>query len=109
MTTWAMNAQIRPMLRPITLLLLGLVLSGCLSSAPGVTYTLTVHNYCLGANYTVRVYTNEQDRGIVTTYRDFSILAGDLDLRAVGTGIGGTTFEAFVYVTSDILWTLCPE
>jgi hypothetical protein len=72
------------------------------------SYTLTVQNYCGGANTTVDVYVDGvykktiYERNTIT-----NISEGTRNLKAVGTGAGGYTFTTSTYFNADKVWTLC--
>jgi hypothetical protein len=90
------------------------VLSSTLTACPLIEklisqiHTITVRNYCAGGNTTVNFYLDGGFKGTVTEYRTFSgVLEGTHDLRAEGTGIGGTVFQRTQTITSDGVWTLC--
>jgi hypothetical protein len=71
-------------------------------------HTITVRNYCVGADTTVNFYLDGGFKGTVTEARTFAgVLEGTHDLRAEGTGLGGTVFQRTQSITSDGVWTLC--
>jgi hypothetical protein len=90
------------------------VLSSTLTACPLLEqlvlhiHTITVRNYCVGANTTVNFYLDGGFKGTVTEARTFAgVLEGTHDLRAEGTGLGGTVFQQTQSITSDGVWTLC--
>ena len=88
---------------------LSLGLSGCeLLLSPPPPIAVTVQNLCVGPNYTVSVYINNRYEGNVTTTRAFTgVRAGLVQLRAVGTGYGGSTYLHDRISYNNFTWPLC--
>jgi len=97
----------------VTTVLVALALAACELVTPVLevivdnTHTLEVVNRCLGPNATVGVYLNGNYAGSVFYSREFLVLSGPLNLRAVGTSPGGSTFTNATTVSGDLVWTLC--
>jgi len=90
----------------LSTVLLALGLSGCLDLPSRID--VSVRNYCVGPNYTVSVYINNSYQGNVTTIRTFTnVRSGVVQLRAVGTGYGGSTYLHERLSWTSFTWTLC--